>query len=126
VGKKNYFLFMVMLTLLNALLMLQLVVTLSLLIRAGTHDSNVHREVAASQFNSVAAYIALVSVISLVPLIFFALVFSLWLFHVYIIARRMTTYEWILEGRQRRDARMQRQLEAERVSLLHGTLCALH
>ena len=107
---------MLMLTCLNALLVLQLYVTLSLLVRAGGDDPNVLREVGASRFGgSKAGFIALLSLLSLVPLGFFGLVLSLWAFHVYIILRNQTTFEWIMQGRKKQDELRHKQEAKERV-----------
>lgn len=103
VGKRNYTSFMLMLTLLNALLALQLYVTFSLLIRAGRGDANVLREISDSALGSREAFLALLIALSLVPLIFLGFVLALWSFHVYIILRGLTTYEWILAGRAARE-----------------------
>ena len=114
VGRRNYQSFILMLTLLNCLLALQLYVTLSLLIRAGQGDPNVIREISDSALGSREAYLALLVALSLVPLIFLGFVLALWAFHIYIILRGLTTYEWILEGRAAREKIKAEKEEAER------------
>jgi hypothetical protein len=103
-----------MLTCLIGLLTLQLYFTISLLIRAGDQDSAVSRMINQSALDSRTLYISILSIVSILPLIFLLLVFSLWAFHCYILFHGVTTYEWIIARRKLAEEKEQRQFDAER------------
>ena len=115
IGRRNYAAFMAMLTAAVALLSMHIAVAVALAVRAARGDSDVVSLVESSALGSTRAYLPLLCVTALIPLLFLLLVASLWAFHLYIIARGMTTYEWIVEGRAREVEKMQAQQEAERV-----------
>lgn len=115
IGRKNYRLFMIMLTCAFLLLALQLYVALSLLVRAGLVHSDVLDKISESALDTRLAFIPLLSFLSVVPTLAWLLVLSLWAFHLYIIARGLSTLDWIMERRKVAAEKEEKAQEVHRV-----------
>jgi len=114
IGSRNYAIFFVTISMTSLLLAWQLGLTLWLLIQSGRGDNEIEHHRMEHTSLSRLAFPILLSVLSVVPLIFFVLVFALWCFHVYLrLWLRQTTYGWIMDDRLKKKQAMEMEVERE-------------